>query len=98
MFVRAEVAEGVVPSGLLAPQQGVTRDERGRPTALVVGANGKAELRDLELGQAVGANWLVTSGLKPGDRLIVQGLQRVKAGQAVHATPIVLSTPSAAAE
>jgi membrane fusion protein, multidrug efflux system len=90
MFVRAEVAEGVVPSGLLAPQQGVSRDERGRPTALVVAANGKAQLKDLELGQAVGDNWLVTSGLNPGDRLIVQGLQRVKPGQAVHATPVAL--------
>jgi len=90
MFVRAEVAEGVVPSGILAPQQGVSRDERGRPTALVVDAAGKAELRNLELGQAVGDKWLVTSGLRSGDRLIVQGLQRVKANQAVHAVPVTL--------
>lgn len=90
MFVRAEVAEGVAPNAVLAPQQGVSRDERGRPTALVVGASGKAELRDLALGQAVGDKWLVTSGLKPGDRLIVQGLQSVKAGQSVHATAVSL--------
>ncbi|HEY5289486.1 MAG TPA: efflux RND transporter periplasmic adaptor subunit [Caulobacteraceae bacterium] len=98
MFVRAEVAEVVVPSGLLAPQQGVTRDERGRPTALVVGADGRAQLRNLQLGQAVGDQWLVTSGMRPGDRLIVQGLQRVKPGQAVHAVAANLASPTTAAE
>jgi membrane fusion protein (multidrug efflux system) len=98
MFVRAEVAEGVVPAGILAPQQGVARDERGRPTALVVGPGGKAQLRDLVLGQAVGDKWLVTSGLNAGDRLIVEGLQRVKAGQAVHAAPAKLVVPQAVAE
>jgi membrane fusion protein (multidrug efflux system) len=96
MFVRAEVAEGIVPSGVLAPQQGVSRDERGLPTALIVDASGKAKLQDIKLGQAVGPNWLVTDGLKPGDRLIVQGLQRVKPGQIVHATPVVLTAPKTA--
>ncbi len=91
MFVRAEVAEGVDVNALLAPQQGVTRDERGRPTALVVGRDGKAQLRTLQLGQAVGDKWLVTSGLASGDRLIVEGLLRAKPGQAVHAAPANLS-------
>jgi membrane fusion protein (multidrug efflux system) len=85
MFVRAQVAEGTDPKALLAPQQGVSRDERGRPTALVVGANGKAQLRELLLGQAVGDQWQILSGLAPGDRLIVEGLLRVKPGQVVHA-------------
>jgi membrane fusion protein (multidrug efflux system) len=92
MFVRAEVAEGVDPAGLLAPQQGVSRDERGQPTALVVGAKGKAELRDLTLGQTVGDQWLVTAGLRPGDRLIVEGLLRAKAGQAVRTVPAKLTS------
>ncbi|HEY1447379.1 MAG TPA: efflux RND transporter periplasmic adaptor subunit [Caulobacteraceae bacterium] len=87
MFVRAEVAEGVDPNALLAPQQGIARDERGRPTALVVGPDGKAQLRSVELGQTVGDKWLIASGLAAGDRLIVDGLQRVKPGGAVHATP-----------
>jgi membrane fusion protein (multidrug efflux system) len=87
MFVRAEVAEGVDPTALLAPQQGIARDERGRPTALVVGPDGKAQLRSVELGQTVGDKWLIASGLASGDRLIVEGLQRVKPGGAVHATP-----------
>jgi membrane fusion protein (multidrug efflux system) len=95
MFVRAEVAEGVDPAGLLAPQQGVSRDERGQPTALVVDAKGKAQLRDLTLGQTVGDQWLVTAGLKPGDRLIVEGLLRAKAGQAVRAVSAKL-TPATA--
>ncbi|HEY1448591.1 MAG TPA: efflux RND transporter periplasmic adaptor subunit, partial [Caulobacteraceae bacterium] len=98
MFVRAEIAEGVVPAGLLAPQQGVSRDERGRPTALVVGPDGKAQLRSLQLGQAVGDQWLVTAGLRPGERLIVQGLQKVKPGQAVRATTVSLATPAGPAE
>lgn len=98
MFVRAEIAEGVAPSALLAPQQGVSRDERGRPTALVVGSDGKAQQRSLQLGQAVGDQWLVTEGLRAGDRLIVQGLQRVKAGQAVRATPVSLAVSAGPAE
>jgi membrane fusion protein (multidrug efflux system) len=93
MFVRAQVAEGIDPKALLAPQQGVSRDERGRPTALVVGADGKAQLRELQLGQAVGDQWLILSGLAPGERLIVEGLLRVKPGQAVHA--VAAGTPTA---
>jgi membrane fusion protein (multidrug efflux system) len=90
MFVRAEVAEGSVSNGLLAPQQGIARDERGRPTAYVVGQDGKAVFRAVEVGQTVGDKWLVTGGLKAGDRLIVQGLQRVHAGQPVKPVPVNL--------
>jgi membrane fusion protein (multidrug efflux system) len=92
MYVRAEVAEGVDPNALLAPQQGVSRDERGRPTAMVVGPDGKAQLRNLELGQVVGDQWLVTSGLRSGDRLIVEGLLKVKPGASVRAAPARLAT------
>ena len=71
----------------LAPQVGVSRDERGLPTAMVVNAQGKAELRTLKTGAAVGDKWLVISGLQDGDRLITEGLQKVKAGQPVKAVP-----------
>lgn len=91
MYVRAVVAEGVSPAGLLAPQQGVTRDERGRPTALVVDAKGHAALRDLQTDGAVGNQWLIRSGLAAGDRLIVEGLQKVKPGDAVHAVPTTIA-------
>jgi membrane fusion protein, multidrug efflux system len=93
MFVRAQVAEGIAPNALLAPQQGISRDERGRPTALVVGPGGKAQLKSVELGQAVADKWLITSGLAPGDRLIVEGLLRVRPGQAVRA--VAAGAPSA---
>lgn len=92
MYVRAQVAEGVDPNALLAPQQGVSRDERGRPTAMVVGPDGKAQLRNLELGQVIGDQWLVTSGLRSGDRLIVEGLLKVKPGASVRAAPARLAT------
>ena len=90
LFVRAVVDEGVIANGLLAPQQGIARDERGQPTALVVGADGKAQLRQVTVSRQVGGSWLVTSGLRAGDRLIVEGLQKVKPGQAVH--PVAAGT------
>jgi membrane fusion protein, multidrug efflux system len=83
MFVRARLNEGVRPDALLVPQQGVTRNPRGEATALVVGADNKVELRTLVANQAVGNKWLVTEGLKAGDRLIVSGLQKIKPGMQV---------------
>lgn len=87
MFVRAVVSQGVRSNAILAPQAGVTRDARGLPTALVVDPQGKAQLRTLQTGQAIGDKWLVTSGLADGDRLIVEGLLNAKAGQPVRAVP-----------
>jgi membrane fusion protein (multidrug efflux system) len=87
MYVRAVVTKGVRHDAILAPQTGVTRDPRGLPTATVVGAGDKAELRTLQTGQVVGDKWLVLSGLKAGDRLIVEGLQKVKPGDPVKPVP-----------
>jgi membrane fusion protein (multidrug efflux system) len=87
MYVRAEITEGVDAQGLLVPQQAVTRDQTGQPTAWIVDALGKARLRTLKTDRAVGDKWLVTDGLKPGDTLIVEGQQRVQPGVAVHAVP-----------
>ncbi len=84
LFVRASVVEGVEPRGLLAPQSAIGRDEKGRPTAMVVAADGKAEPRILTTPITVGDKWLVTAGLAAGDRLIVEGLQSVKPGAPVH--------------
>jgi len=94
MYVRARVTEGVDPNGILAPQQAVTRDARGRPTALVVDSRGRAELRMLEIAGAIGNQWRVTSGLKPGDHLIVVGGGNAKPGQPVKVVP---GSPPAAA-
>ncbi|MFC0226824.1 efflux RND transporter periplasmic adaptor subunit [Serratia aquatilis] len=85
MFVRARLEEGVRSDALLVPQQGITRNPRGEATALVVGADDKVEVRTLTASQAIGDKWLVTAGLKPGDRVIVTGLQKVRPGAQVKA-------------
>lgn len=86
MFVRATVANGERSNGILAPQQGISRNPRGQATALVVGADGKAEQREVKVSRAIGDTWLVEDGLKAGDKLIVEGLQKVKPGAPVQAS------------
>ena len=93
MFVRARLDEGTNPNALLVPQQGITRTPTGQATAMVVGADNKVEVRNVTADQAFGDKWLVTSGLKDGDRVITTGLQRVKPGAAV--TPQEVSDDSA---
>jgi len=87
MFVRAMIQEGVNPQAILVPQQGVARDRKGNPFALIVSAEGKVALRMLTLDRAIGDKWLVSSGLAPGDRVIVEGLQRVRPGMTVKVVP-----------
>ncbi|HVJ55298.1 MAG TPA: efflux RND transporter periplasmic adaptor subunit [Aliidongia sp.] len=91
MFVRATLEEGVRQNGILAPQQGVTHNQRGEPTALVVGKDGKVELRTLVTERTIGENWLVAQGLGDGDRLIVKGLQSVRPGAEVAAKEVELA-------
>jgi len=83
MFVREEIQEGVRQSAVLAPQQGISHDQKGEPNALVVGPDNTVELRTLKTDRAIGDQWLVTSGLKPGDRVIVEGIQSAKPGTKV---------------
>lgn len=87
MFVRAVVEAGVAEKAILVPQQGIARDTRGNPIAWVVGASDQVEQRSLEVDRAIGGSWLVTKGLAPGDRVIVEGLQKVRPGAAVRAVP-----------
>jgi membrane fusion protein (multidrug efflux system) len=87
MFVRATIVEGVNPAGLLAPEQGVSHDQKGEPTALVVNAKGVVEQRRLQVNGTIGNKWLVTAGLSAGDRLIVESGQPVEPGAAVRAVP-----------
>jgi membrane fusion protein (multidrug efflux system) len=89
MFVRATLEEGIRQEGILAPQQGITHNERGEPTALVVGQDGKVEPRILTTDRTIGDKWLVTKGLKDGDRLIVKGLQIVRSGTEVVAKEVM---------
>lgn len=87
MFVRGIIQEGVREQGMLVPQRGVGRNSIGMPTALVIGANEMVELRMIKTERAIGDAWLVIDGLQAGDRVIVEGLQRVRPGMPVKATP-----------
>jgi membrane fusion protein (multidrug efflux system) len=71
MFVRGELSQGIQARGILIPQRAVSRDDRGRPTVLVVGKNDMAEVRVIQADRTSGDNWVVTAGLKPGDKVIV---------------------------
>lgn len=95
MLVRAVVVQGVYRAGILAPQPAVTHDPKGDATALVVGPDGKAQARTLTIAGAYGDKWLVTDGLKPGDRLIVDGGSKVQPGMAVTAVTVAAPTGGA---
>lgn len=98
MYVRVVVEEGVVEQALLVPQQGVTRDPRGNATAMVVSAEGKAEMRVLQTERSIGDRWLVRSGLAAGDRVIMEGTMRIRQpGTPVRAVPFGAKPEPAAA-
>jgi len=86
MYVRAIVSNAVLDQGLLVPQQGIARDAKGNATALVVNDSGMVEVRPVQVSRTVGDRWLVQSGLAEGDRVIVEGLQKVRPGMPVQAT------------
>jgi membrane fusion protein (multidrug efflux system) len=87
MYVRSVIQEGIVERAILVPQQGVTRDPKGNPVALIVDGSGKVEQRMIVVDRAIGNTWLVSSGLAPGDRLVVEGAQRVRPGASVKVVP-----------
>jgi membrane fusion protein (multidrug efflux system) len=87
MYVRAILEEGVNEQAILLPQQGVSRDPKGNPTSLIIDAEEKVQQRTLRLDRTVGDKWLVSSGLEPGDRVILEGIQKVKPGVSVKAVP-----------
>lgn len=88
MFVQETIEEGVRQDGLLVPQRGVTHNQKGQASALVVGQDGKVEQRVLTTDRAIGDDWLVSAGLSDGDRVIVEGLQKVKPGSEVTVTEV----------
>ena len=90
MFVRAVVKEGIVEKAIFVPQQGVNRTPKGEPVALIVDETGKVQQRMLTLDRAVGDQWLVSSGLSAGDRVIVEGGQKVRPGTVVKTVPFHL--------
>ncbi|MBB1227217.1 efflux RND transporter periplasmic adaptor subunit [Pantoea pleuroti] len=95
MFVRARLDEGTNPNALLVPQQAVARTPTGQATVMVVGADNKVEARQVTTSQAIGDKWLVTDGVKAGERVISTGLQRAKPGAQV--TPQEVSDDAKAA-
>lgn len=97
MFVRAMVREGERENALLVPQRGVSRNPAGEATVLTVGASGTVEPRVIRVTRAIGTDWLVDDGLQPGDRVIVEGLQKAKPGKPVKAVPFEPADPAAAA-
>jgi len=84
MYVNAVLEEGVSEHAILAPQAAVMRDPKGNATALVLGEDGKVQQRELKVERAVGDQWLVTDGLAAGDRLILDGLQKLRPGMAAE--------------
>jgi membrane fusion protein, multidrug efflux system len=95
MFVRAILEEGVNEAAILVPQRGVTRNPKGDALVMTVGADDKVEPRVIKVVRTVGDNWLVAEGLKEGDRVILEGLQKARPGSAVKPVPFG-SAPAAA--
>ena len=87
MYVRATLSQSTAPNAILAPQAGVSRDPTGEATVMLVGKDDKAELRPITVARTVGDKWLVTSGLNPGDKVIVEGLLKIKPGQPIRPVP-----------
>lgn len=90
-FVRAKIESGIVPNSIMVPQRAIALSNRGA-TVMVIGPKNVATLRNVELGALRGNNWIVLSGLKAGDRVIVNGLQKVRPGAPVSIAPAKRST------
>jgi len=97
IYIRAVVGSGTRENALLAPQRGVTRDPKGNAFAMVLDAEGKVQMRPLKVSQTIGDQWLVEEGLAAGERVIVEGLQKIRPGMpAKVAQPAPAPAPAAA--
>ena len=96
MYVRAEFSPVQARQAILVPQQGISRDSKGNAVALVINADSKAEQRAVVTDRTVGDKWLVSKGLLPGERLIVEGLLRIQPGQSVRPVPVDIAADTAA--
>jgi len=97
MFVRARIEEGTKPDAILVPQSVVTRNQRGQATVLVVESGERGDvvgLRVIEATRTVGSDWLVTGGLAPGDRVILDNRQKLRPGAPVK--PLIATAPATA--
>lgn len=99
MYVRAVIGDGQRQHAVLVPQQAVTRDPKGNTSAMLVDQDGKVEVRAVQVSRTVGDQWLVDAGLAAGDRVIVEGLQKIKPGMPVQATEVhAASVPATAVD
>lgn len=98
MYVTALLDEGSQQNVLMVPQQGITHNEQGKATALILDQENVVQLREINAVKAVGNQWLVTAGLHPGDRVIVSGLQRIRPGIKARVLPSKLNAPDTVAE
>ena len=87
MYVRASLSQITRRDAILVPQAGVSRNPKGEATVMLVGKDDKAELREVTADRTVGDKWLITAGLKPGDRIIVEGLGRIRPEQPIRPVP-----------
>ncbi len=95
MYVRAVIGNSVRADALLVPQQGIARDPNGDAYAMLLGADGKVEKRKVKVSSTVGDQWLVDDGLAAGDRVIVEGLQKIRAGAPARVAAPAASAPAA---
>lgn len=87
LYVRVRIEEGVKPNAITIPQQAIQRDAGGRSNVFVVTPDDKVETRPVTLSRAIGDSWLVESGLEPGERVVVEGFQRIRSGAPVNPQP-----------
>jgi multidrug efflux pump subunit AcrA (membrane-fusion protein) len=87
MFVRAQLTRGTRQAALLVPQRGVSHNSKGEATVVVVENDNKVAERVVTADRAIAGEWLITAGLKPGDRVVLDGLQKVKPGAVVKPVP-----------
>lgn len=98
MFARAEMTEGTQARGMLVPQRAVSRNEKGEAVAMVIGADGKLQPRVIAAPRTIGTNWLVSTGLKPGDKVVVEGAQNLQPGTPVKGEPYQAGKPATPAQ
>jgi membrane fusion protein (multidrug efflux system) len=87
MYVRVRIEQATQQNGLTVPQRSIVRTADGKPQVFVIGTDGTAQARDITLGAATGSEWVVTSGLKDGETVVVDGVQKVQPGAKVTAEP-----------
>ncbi len=87
MFVHAVIKEGVIDNAILVPHQAVSRNTKGEPIVYVVDNSNKVEEKNIVVDRSIGNSWLIKDGLNPGDKLIMEGFQRIRQGIAVKAVP-----------